>query len=88
MKVGDIVMSTKIRSYENATIVKAEYTRFVDDKGKQSVKTKYIAEFADGSSFIFHGANVNKSVFKVQENDGQMCLSDFMNLPIYEEAMD
>lgn len=86
MKVGDIVMSTKVRPYENAKIIKAYIkTRFDEKKNRNETRTEYVAEFPDKSTFTFYGFNVNKSVFKVQEADGQLCLSDFMNYPVEEK---
>lgn len=85
MKVGDVVMSTKVRPYENAKIVKTDIkTRWDEKKNRKETRTEYVAEFPDKSTFIFYGFNINKSVFKVMENDGQMCLSDFMNYPVEE----
>lgn len=84
MKIGDVVMSTKVRPYDNATITDVD-VEVSKKNGKKSIKTKYKAEFADGSSFIFYGFNINKSVFKVMTPDGQIALADFMNLPEQEE---
>ena len=86
MKIGDIVMSTKIRPYENAKITKADIqVRFNEKKQRNETRTTYVAEFPDKTTFTFYGFNVNKSVFKVQEADGQMCLEDFMNYPEEDE---
>lgn len=86
MKVGDIVMSTKVRPYANAKIIKADIkTRWDEKKNRKETRTEYVAEFPDKSTFTFYGFNVNKSVFKVMEADGQMCLSDFMNYPVEEK---
>lgn len=82
MKIGDIVMSTKVRPYENAKIIKADISvRFNEKRQRNETRTTYVAEFHDKSTFTFYGFNVNKSVFKVMEADGQICLSDFMNYP-------
>lgn len=74
-------MSTKTRSYENAKVTKVEIKTRVKPDGKRETRTSYEAEYPDGSKLIFYGFNVNKSIFKVQEHDGQMVLSDFMNYP-------
>ena len=65
MVVGDVVMSTKIRPYENATITKVDIS-IHEKTNKKGVKRKetrssYTATFADGTSFIFYGFNINKS---------------------------
>lgn len=86
MKIGDIVMSTKVRPYENAKIVDVEIKKkFNEKKNRLETRTTYTAEFPDKSTMIFYGFNVNKSVFKVMESDGQMCLADFMNWPEEDE---
>lgn len=86
MKVGDIVMSTKVRPYENAKVIKADIkTQWNEKKNRKETRTEYVAEFPDKSTFTFYGFNVNKSVFKVMEADGQLCLSDFMNYPVEEK---
>lgn len=86
MKIGDIVMSTKIRPYENAKIIKADIKiRFNEKKQRNETRTEYIAEFPDKTTFTFYGFNINKSVFKVLKADGQMVLSDFMNYPEVED---
>ena len=89
MKLGDIVMSTKIRPYENAKIVKVEVKKIHNEKkDRTEIRTTYTAEFPDKTSMIFYGFNINKSVFKVMSHDGQMCLSDFMTYPGEEERDD
>lgn len=85
MKIGDIVMSTKTRPYENARVISADISNRIDKTGKKYVSTLYVAKYADGSLLEFRGQQVNKSVFKVMESDGQMCLSDFYNMDICEE---
>lgn len=85
MKVGDKVCSTKVRSGEVATITKADVKiKYRESKNgkKKEARTTYYAEFPDGSGFTFYGFNINKSVFKIIEPDGQINLSDFMNEPI------
>lgn len=85
MKLGDVVMSTKVRPYENAVVTKVDIRLcFNEKKQLKETRTTYEAEFPDKTKLIFYGFDVNKSVFKVMESDGQMCLSDFMNLPEWE----
>lgn len=88
MVIGDVVMSTKIRPYENATITKVDISihEKTNKKGikRKETRTSYTATFADGTSFIFYGFNINKSVFKVVGHDGQITLWDFMNPPIVD----
>lgn len=84
MKVGDLVVNNKVRPKEHAEITKVDIsTRWEDtDNGKKKkVRTKYTAQFDDGTTMIFYGFNVNKSVFKWLPPDGQMSLEDFMPLP-------
>lgn len=86
MKVGDLVMSTKNQPYANAKIVKVDViTMFNKKKQKNETRTTYTAEYPDGTKLIFYGFNINKSIFKVMEHDGQMVLSDFMNYPEWKE---
>ncbi len=76
-------MSTKVRPYENSKIIKADVSRRFNDKTKKTeTRTTYISEFPDKTTMTFYGFNINKSIFKVMECDGQMCLSDFMNYPV------
>lgn len=87
MKIGDIVMSTKVRPYDNAKIVKVEVKKVHNEKrNREEIRTTYTAEYPDKTNLIFYGFNINKSVFKVMEHDGQMCLSDFMTYPGEEES--
>lgn len=86
MKIGDIVMSTKVRPYDNAKIVKSEVTVKRKENGRKETRTKYIAKYLDGSELTFYGFNINKSIFKIQEADGQMCLADFMTWPEEEKV--
>lgn len=81
MKIGDVVKSTKIRPSEHAKVVKADIKiRFNDKTIRNEVRTEYIAEFPDKTTFTFYGFDVNRSVFKVQESDGQMRLEDFIDI--------
>ena len=81
MKVGDTVMSIKTRPYENAKVIKADIS--IRDCG--SVRTKYVAEYKDGSTLIFYGWDINKNVFKVAEADGQICLADYFGIEMEVE---
>ena len=74
MKIGDVVVSKKTRPDERAKVIKVDIS--LDKKKKP--KTKYVAEYADKSTLIFYGWDVNKTVTKVEENDGQLCLFDFL----------
>lgn len=87
MKIGDIVMSTKVRPYENAKIVKVEVKKIHNEKkDRTEIRTTYTAEFPDKTSMVFYGFDINRFIFKVEEHDGQMCLSDFMEYPSEEES--
>ena len=80
MNIGDIVMSTKIRPYENAKVVRVEIIKVLnEDKNRTETRTKYEALYSDKTKLSFTGAQCNKSVFKVMKADGQMCLSDYFN---------
>lgn len=78
MKVGDVVYSTKIRPYEKATIEKLDVDIKIRNGKKDEVRTKYIAKYLDGSEITFYGFNINKTVFKHMEPDGQYSLSDYI----------
>ena len=83
MKIGDVVYSTKVRGGDYATIIRAEVVLKKKDsaaKSKQEVRTKYTAQFKDGSSFIFYGFDIGRSVYKVEEPDPQMHLSEFIDI--------
>ena len=82
MKVGDVVISNKVRPSDKATIVKVNVKIvFNEKKNRKETRTEYVAEFPDKSTYTFYGFNVNKSVFKAEEPDGQLCLDDFINMP-------
>ena len=86
MKVGDIVMSTKIRPYDNAKVIRVDICRKLDEKKNRiETRTKYEAKYSDGTKLLFTGSMCNKSIFKVMQRDGQMCLEDFMNYPVEDE---
>ena len=81
MKIGDVVKSTKIRPSESAKVIKADIKiRFNDKKMSNETRTEYVAEFPDKTTFTFYGFDINRSVFKVQESDGQMRLEDFIDI--------
>lgn len=80
MKVGDKVRSTKVRPTEVATISKAEIKICDDGCGKKGTRSTYTAKFDDGSSLIFYGFDIGRSVFKVEDNDGQITLDQFINM--------
>ena len=87
MKVGDVVRNTKVRPGDRAKIVKVEIKKIHNEKKDiEEIRTTYTAEFPDKTIMIFYGFNINKSVFKVMNHDGQMCLSDFMTYPSEEES--
>lgn len=77
MKIGDKVRSKKVRHDETATIT---YVSII--KMGKKCRTTYNARFDDGSELTFYGFDIGKTVFKVEECDGQMCLDDFMNPPV------
>lgn len=78
MKVGDRIYSTKIIPYELATIEKIDVDIKKRDGKKDEVRTKYIAKYLDGSEITFYGFNINKTVFKHIEPDGQYSISDYI----------
>ena len=84
MKVGDIVISTKVRPNARAVITNAEVVikeeELKSGKKKKVCRTKYQAKFDDGSFMIFYGFDINRSVFKQEESDGKMCLEQFMKM--------
>ena len=85
MKIGDVIFSTKVRPYENAVIVKAdvEIKKRTNKNGsvREETRTTYKAQYKDGSEITFYGFNINKSVFKHTEPDGQINLKEFMDIP-------
>lgn len=85
MKIGDKVRSTKVRPGDIATITKSHVD--IKDKVKKSgrdkkeIRTKYEAEYDDGSKLIFYGFDINRFVFRTDEVDaGQMSLEQFMEM--------
>ena len=81
MKLNDTVRSTKIRPNETAKIVKVDVRKVHNEKkDREEIRTTYSAEFQDKTTMIFYGFDINRSVFKVEEDDGQMHLSAFMEV--------
>lgn len=80
MKVGDVVYSTKTRPNVYATIESAHVKNVKNKKGKVECRTTYKAKYEDGSTLTFYGFDINRSIFKVEEDDGQISLFD-----IYKE---
>lgn len=79
MKVGDVVRNTKVRPGDRAKIVKVEIKKIHNEKKDiEEIHTTYTAEFPDKTSMIFYGFDINRFVFKVEDEEGQMCLSDFI----------
>lgn len=78
MKVGDIVYSTKIRPYEKATIQKVDIDIREREGKKPEIRSTYIAKYLDGSELRFYGFNINKSIFKHMEKDGQLTIFDYI----------
>lgn len=80
MKLGDVVRSTKVRPNETAKVVKVDVKKvFNEKKERNEIRTTYSAEYPDKTTLIFYGFDINRFVFKVEENDGQMHLSDFID---------
>jgi hypothetical protein len=86
MKIGDIVYSTKIRPNTHAVVTNAEVVikekELKNGNKKKETRTKYQARFDDGSMMVFYGFDIDRSIFKVEESDGQMCLSQFMEMEV------
>lgn len=78
MKVGDSVYSTKHRQNDRATIVKVDVDIRNEHKKKSEVRSKYIAKYLDGEELVFYGFNINKSIFKVMEPEGQYSIFDYL----------
>lgn len=82
MKIGDTVRSTKIRPNDTATIIKIDISKVYNEKkNRNEIRTTYLAEFPDKTAMTFYGFNIDKTIFKVMESDGQLCLSDFLAYP-------
>lgn len=86
MKIGDVVFSTKIRPGVHAVVSNAEVNikekELKNGNKKRETRTKYQAKFDDGSMMVFYGFEIGVYVFKVEESDGQMCLSQFMSMEV------
>ena len=81
MKIGDIIQSTKVRPNDTAKIIKADVRqKYNDKKGKTEVRTEYVAEFEDKTIMEFYGFDINRSIFRIEEADGQMRLEEFMDM--------
>ena len=84
MKIGDIVVSKKIRPGIKAVITNAEVVikekELKSGRKKKECRTKYQAKYDDGTFMVFYGFDIDRSVFKVEESDGQMCLDQFMSM--------
>ena len=84
MKIGDVVCSTKSRRNIHAVVTNAEVVikekELKNGMKKKETRTKYQARFDDGSFMVFYGFDIDRSIFKVEESDGQMCLSQFMSM--------
>lgn len=84
MKIGDIVISKKIRPDSRAVITNAEVVikekELKNGNKKKETRTKYQARFDDGTFMIFYGFDIGRSIFKVEESDGQLRLDQFMSM--------
>lgn len=84
MKIGDVVVSNKIRPGVRAVITNAEVVikekELKSGRKKKECRTKYQAKYDDGSIMVFYGFDIDRSVFRVEESDGQMCLEEFMEM--------
>lgn len=80
MKIGDVVYSLKVRPYEKAIIIKSDVEiKWRENKNgqkKKETRTTYIAQYPDMTCITFYGFNINKTIFKYIEPDGQLSLSD------------
>lgn len=81
MKVGDKVRSSKIRPNDIATVTKADIKIVYNEKKESDeIHTSYTAEYEDKTKLIFYGFDINRFVFKVEEDYGQIHLSEFMEM--------
>ena len=81
MKVGDRVRSSKVRPDEIAVVTRADIKIVKNEKkNRDETRTSYTAEFDDKTKLIFYGFDINRFVFKVEEDDGQIHLSDFIEM--------
>lgn len=81
MKIGDIIRSTKVRPNDTAKVIKADVKqRYNDKKKKTEIRTEYVAEFEDKTTMTFYGFDIDRSIFRIEESDGQMRLEEFMDI--------
>ncbi len=84
MKIGDVVISKKIRPDSRAVVTNAEVVikekELKNGNKKKETRTKYQARFDDGSFMVFYGFDIGRSIFKVEESDGQLRLDQFMDI--------
>lgn len=81
MKLGDKVKSTKIRPGDVATITKVDIRvkgKSTDNSVKKECRSSYEAEYEDKSKLIFYGFDIGRSVFRVEENDGQLTIEQWL----------
>lgn len=81
MKVGDKVRSLRVRPDEIAVVTRADIKIVKNEKKNcDETRTTYTAEFDDKTKLIFYGFDINRFIFKVEEDDGQIHLSDFIDM--------
>ena len=84
MKVGDVIVSNKIRPGAEAVITNVEVVikekELKSGHKKKECRTKYQARYDDGTFMVFYGFDIDRSVRKVEESDGQLCLDQFMSM--------
>lgn len=80
MKIGDKIYSKKVRPNDTAEIkvVKVK-KKFNKDTNQTEIRTKYIAEYEDGTNITFYGFNINQTIFKIEEFE-QLTLSQLFNM--------
>lgn len=81
MKVGAKVKSTKVKRNDLATITSLDISKRYDSKkNREVIQSKYTAKYDDGSSLIFYGFDIGKTVFTVEEANGQITLNELERL--------
>jgi hypothetical protein len=81
MKVGDKVRSLRIRPDEIAVVTRADIKIVKNEKkNRDETRTSYTAEFDDKTKLIFYGFDINRFIFKVEEDDGQIHMSEFIDM--------
>lgn len=84
MKIGDVIVSKKVRPGVRAVVTNVEVVikekEFWYGRKKKECRTKYQARYDDGSILIFYGFDINRDIFKYEESDGQMRLEQFMSM--------